>query len=107
MILFVPALLIALAVLLWITWLAIGPRSVTIEPKRFLFDARKDATEGESGGFSNPPRSTSDEYQEHVRTRLDAPHLPLSSLSGGPGATHSMLASRESFRAGERRAIDS
>lgn len=107
MLLFVPALLIALAVLLWITWLAIGPHSVSIEPKRFLFDARKDSTEGESGGFSDPPNATRDEYQEHVRTRLDAPHLPLSSLSGGPGSTHSMLASRETIRAGERRAIES
>ncbi|MFN7731936.1 MAG: hypothetical protein ACK5OB_08535 [Pirellula sp.] len=105
MILFVPALLIALVVLLWITWLAVGPTAVAMEPKRFLFDARKE-TADESPEYEGSPSKANHEYREHVQTRLDSPHPPLSSLVGGPGSSQSMLSHREACRMGDRSGLE-
>jgi hypothetical protein len=98
MILFVPALLIALVVLIWIAWLAIGPTSVAIEPKRFLFDDRKESIEDDSSPSDGSSRVASHDYREHVQNRLDSSHPPLSSLAGGPGSSPSMHSHRDASR---------
>ncbi len=94
MILFVPALLIAIVVLAWIAWLAVGPRSVSPSARRFFFQERIPSP-GPSTSDESPAASEMDsEYQKHVQKRLEEPHLPLGSVSGASHPTGSWLAPR-------------
>ena len=95
MILLVPALLIALAVLGWIGWLAFGPLATPVEQPRFFLAAREETTDREENGESPSSNLSSAEYERHLRDRLDVPHLHLGSLSGSPGPSGLMVAPRD------------
>jgi len=95
MILLVPALLIALAVLGWIGWLAFGPHATPVEQPRFFLAAREETTDREENGESPSSNLSSAEYERHLRDRLDVPYLHLGSLSGSPGPSGLMVAPRD------------
>lgn len=95
MILLVPALLIALAVLGWIGWLAFGPHAAPVEQPRFFLASREEPADREADGESPSPNLSSAEYERHLRDRLDVPHLHLGSFSGSPGPSGLMVAPRD------------
>lgn len=100
MILLVPALLIALAVLGWIGWLAFGPHATPVEQPRFFLASRDETTDREENGETPSSNLSSAEYERHLRDRLDVPHLHLGSLSGSPGPSGLMVAPRDSYDPG-------
>lgn len=95
MILLVPALLIALAVLAWIGWLAFGAHAAPVEQPRFFLASREEPADREENGVPPSSNLSSAEYERHLRDRLDVPHLHLGSLSGSPGPSGLMVAPRD------------
>ena len=97
MILLVPSLVLAVLVLAWIAWIAFEPRSSS-QPSlsasvRTLMSVPS-PEEDDSRGAKHGDNQEND-YQRHVRNRIEEPQLPLGTVSGAAVPTAVRLTQRE------------
>lgn len=98
MILFVPSLILALIVLVWIAWIAFGPRSTTNPPIQLLasFASNVPQDDAEPKGVADSEPTSDLVYERHVRNRIEEHQLPLGTVAGGAVPVGSRSTQRES-----------
>ncbi len=97
MILLVPSLVLAVLVLAWIAWIAFEPSSSShpsLSGSANTFMSVPSPEEDESRGAKNVDNQEND-YQRHVRNRIEESQLPLGTVSGAAVPTAARLTQRE------------
>lgn len=97
MILLVPSLVLAVLVLAWIAWIAFEPRSSSpssLSASASTLMSVPSPQEEESRG-AKMDESQENDYQRHVRNRIEESQLPLGTVSGAAVPTAARLTHRE------------
>ncbi len=116
MILLLPAILLTLVVILWITFSPVGPRfGRPPVPDNGLMANAEIAKPVDSDDDSNvgrraetvSMRDSDSEYEEHLETRLETTHVPIGSMTGIQGLSSSVspLRERTASLTGEEREV--
>jgi len=111
MILLVPSLILSLLVLAWIAWIAFEPRSS--QPPHAIRNAPAQAhaffgcpADDKGIGMSASAHRQENDYQRHVRIRIDEPQLSLGAVTGAVHPSGAWINRRETDRS-DRKPIGS